>query len=165
MKNITILLFFLISSFIISCSSDNSENIPIDFSNIVVEKSPWILDRVEISQIEGKGGYVFNPSEIQEIATLLKNNYYCTLSFNADGTGIWNSEGYCQDCTITWEEVIGESSIRWSHRVIIYYYHISHSNQNTELIWNTKSEDGFAIKRPDGTLIRGDYLECNYIYK
>jgi hypothetical protein len=165
MKNITVLILLLINTLIISCSSDNSENIPIESSNIVVEKSPWILDRVEISQIEGKDGYVFNPSEIQEIATLLKNDYYCTLSFNADGTGIWDSLGYCQNCSITWEEVIGESSIRWSHRAFIYYYQVSHSNQITELIWNTKNEDGFAIRKPDGTLIRGDYLECNYIYK
>mgnify|MGYP003113272183 CR=1 FL=1 len=165
MKNISILLLSLINLTTISCNSDNSENYSNKFSNIVVEKSPWILDRVEISQIEGIDGYIFNPSEIQEIATLIKNDYYCTLTFNADGTGIWDSEGYCKNCTITWQEIIGESRIKWAQRVVIYYYQISHSNQITELIWNVKNENGFAVRRPDGTLITGNYLDRNYIYK
>lgn len=165
MKNITILLLLLLNFFLVSCTSDNSEDIPIEFSNVIVEKSPWILDRVEINQIEGTDGYIFNPSEIQEIATLIKNDYYCTLTFNADGTGIWDSAGYCENCSITWQEIIGESSIKWAHRVVFNYYQISHSNQITELIWNVKNEDGFAVRRPDGTLITGKYLDRNYIFK
>ena len=158
------ILFLLFTSIIISCSPDNPNSIPIDYSKILVEQSPWELDRVEIIEIVGKNGYVFSPSEIKEITLLIKDSSYATFSFNSDGTVIWDKEGYCSNCTVPWE-IVEESRIRWCPRSWCYFYDISHSNGITELIYNSKNEDGFAVEKPDGTLIRGDYLDLNSIFK
>ncbi|MEL0455311.1 hypothetical protein WJN01_03645 [Flavobacteriaceae bacterium SZ-1-7] len=160
MNNIKYLVVFFV---IISCSLNGSEDITKNYFDVIVEKSPWTLDHVEILEIKGVNGYVFNQSEIEKIAGALKNSNDGTIEFYDDGKGLWNSLLQCQNCPITWNEIPKEKRISWIYQDEASYFNIRTSNQVIELIWN-KSNDNFIIIRPDGT-IRGDYLNCNYVWK
>lgn len=161
MRSIKYLFIFLI---IISCNLDESEEDTIDYSETIVQESPWILDRVEILEIEGLNGYTFTQSEIEEIAKIMKNNFFCTFDFYNNGTGEWNSEGYCPNCEINWNFLLGENKIEWSNRSYIHTYSIRSVNQNIEIIWDRNYENGFDFLKPDGTHVMGKRLTVNYIW-
>ena len=161
MRLIKYLFLFLI---FISCNSDESNDDVIDFSEIIIQESPWILDRVEILEIEGENGYIFKQSEIEELAEIMKNNFYCTFDFYNNGTGKWNSEGYCPNCEINWNFILEENKIEWANRSYINSYYIHRINQTIEIVWNRNFENGFDFRKPDGALVRGNRLISNYVW-
>ncbi|MFC4721025.1 hypothetical protein ACFO5O_01725 [Geojedonia litorea] len=161
MRLIKYLFLFLI---IISCNSGESEEDTIDYFEIIVQESPWILDRVEILEIEGENGYTFTQSEIEELAEIMKNNFYCTFDFYNNGTGQWNSEGYCPNCEIIWNLILEENKIEWANRSYIHSYYIRSINQTIEIIWNINYENGFGFWKPDGTRVNGNRLIGNYVW-
>ena len=157
-------LFALLSLLAIACSSEDSEQPP-DFSEILVEQSPWVLDRVEIVKIQGPDGYEFTTAELEEIAERRKNSWYQTFTFYSDGTLLWNREGYCTepDCIHPWN-LTEANELRWCIRSYCYFFDIHHSNGVTELIENSKFEEGFGFISRDGQTLQGEYLELNYIW-
>ncbi|WP_378187548.1 hypothetical protein ACE939_04295 [Aquimarina sp. W85] len=161
MRSFKYLFLFLI----ISCNSDESEEAIIDYSKILVQESPWVLDRVEIYEIESKDGHVFTQSEIEELAEIMKDLYYGIFEFYEDGSGLWNSEGWCPNCEITWWiEESGGNEIRWTHRSYVHSHYIRSINQINEMIRNINNENGFTIQKPDGTFVEGNRLIGNYVW-
>ena len=158
------LIFFIAISFIISCNSNELESDDVGFSDVIIQESPWVLDRVEINEIRGNDGHTFSQSELDEIATLMKDNFYSTYEFYGDSTGLWNSESLCPECTFTWKEVTEENKIYWAPRNLFYELDIRSMNQIVELIRSEISEDGFGIPKPDGTFINGAYLDATYVW-
>ena len=158
MRSIKYLFLFLI---IISCNSDEPEETIIDYSKILVQESPWILDRVEIIEIEGEDGYVFSQSEIEEIAQNMKdhaNGYLGTFEFYNDGSGLWNSEYLCPNCEITyWVGTYQDNEVQWAHNAFIHTYYIESNNQINELIRPLSNGEGplreKKIKRLSGKYV------------
>ena len=149
----------------ISCHSNEPEAVSFNLSEIIVQQSPWTLDRVEINEVKGTNGYIFTQSEIDEMAVIIKNDRFSIFEFYNDGTGLWDSKYYCPNCELTWEELLGENKVRWAYRVYFRYFEIRTTDEVIELVENRRNENGFKIYKPDGTFISGDFLNETYVWK
>tara|TARA_R110000868_G_scaffold374826_1_gene639295 strand:+ start:548 stop:1072 length:525 start_codon:yes stop_codon:yes gene_type:complete len=165
MKKENILVMILLSLMFLSCSSDNSQ--PTDsLSEILTQKNPWVLDRVEIENIENDA-YIFTDSEINEEIKRLYETYFMHFTFydinRNDYTddiwklGLWESDGYCPSCEIIWN-LEDENTIGWAQRSKINFLKLVKSSEEPELIWTFEYEDySTEILCADGKLRKVDY--------
>ena len=75
----------LIALTLLSCSSDDDNERPKSPEDILVEKSPWIFQRLEVVEIDENG--TPETTVAQAEAYLKSSNRHTAVAFNSDNTG------------------------------------------------------------------------------
>ena len=140
-----------------SCSPEESESPEISSIDIVINESPWTFDHAE-SQLVLNSDYEFTDSEREEIINKINRDLDIAyegslIFFNKDGTGIYDSPGYCQECDFDWE-LIDNETFRWAVRASFNYCTLKSSGIEPELIWEWT--DGSTYNR------NGEIIEYSY---
>ncbi|MER3316836.1 MAG: hypothetical protein RIB79_00955 [Allomuricauda sp.] len=148
------LILVVCTIILFSCSKEDAENIneqSVSIIEILVEKSPWTYDRLEVVSIIEKNGFDLKQSHIDDFENNSNQEFNgYTISFNDNGTGTDNDGQF----SWTWiDEENGEMHI-WDDTYVI-------SVNNTELILGVRN---FAFV-PEGECCVEIRYDGNIIFK
>ncbi|RPG33389.1 MAG: hypothetical protein CBB72_009675 [Muricauda sp. TMED12] len=113
------LILVVCTIILFSCSKEDAENIneqSVSIIEILVEKSPWTYDRLEVVSIIEKNGFDLKQSHIDDFENNSNQEFNgYTISFNDNGTGTDNDGQF----SWTWiDEENGEMHI-WDDTYVI----------------------------------------------